>query len=206
MTVHGFNERLAFSHSYDNAPWWREAYQMAFGPRFRDMASVRQDGWAQRAGIDRQVYLTDGTVLKIDEKVRSKEYPDILLEKWSDRDRRVPGWIQKDLSCDYIAYAFVGSKRCYLLPFLLLQRAWRIHGEQWRSNFGVVPAQNVGYVTESVPVPINVLIAAIAGAMTVVCGVALPDRASARYQCARCGWSTNDVDELAQHESDPCEP
>jgi hypothetical protein len=37
--------------------------------------------------------------------------PDFLLEYWSDYERRSPGWIEKDLACDFIAYAFVPSRR-----------------------------------------------------------------------------------------------
>jgi hypothetical protein len=63
--------------------------------------------------------------------VCGQHWPDILLEQWSDEARRVPGWVQKPLACDFIAYAFAPSRRCYLLPVALLQRAWRLNGREW---------------------------------------------------------------------------
>ena len=58
------------------------------------------------------------TDLYRDEKVRAEDWPDILLEQWSDEDRRAPGWVQKPLACDYIAYSFAPSGVCYLLPVM----------------------------------------------------------------------------------------
>lgn len=161
-----FRTDLAFSHSQSDQPWWGEVYRNAF-PTMSTMADVRADGWAQRGGIDRQVILRDGTVIKVDEKVRRTSYDDILLERWADRDRKVPGWVQKPLTCDFIAYAFATTGVCYLLPFQLLRRAWRQHGPDWIASYPPVLAENPSYVTESVPVPTMVLLDAIAGAMVV---------------------------------------
>jgi hypothetical protein len=151
------------------------------------MRCVRDDGWAQRGGIDRLVDLADGTTLKVDEKVRDCAYPDIALERWSNRARRTPGWVQKKLTCDYIAYAFVPTQRCYLLPFQTLRRAWRQHGARWialaeadlhypspeahrhrgQDGFSTVWADNGSYWTESIAVPIPALLDALTDAMVV---------------------------------------
>lgn len=101
--IHSFAESLALSHAHDDSPWWAEVYSVAF-PGFAGMVSVRNDGWAQRGGIDRVITLKSGRVVTVDEKVRSQSYGDILLERWSARERKAEGWIQKDLACDYIAY------------------------------------------------------------------------------------------------------
>ncbi|WP_273845440.1 hypothetical protein [Rubrobacter calidifluminis] len=164
--VHDFEESLKRSHAYEDAPWWREVYERAFH-NLQEMVSVRQDGWAQRAGIDRRLILADGTVLSVDEKVRERDYPDFCLEYWSDRKRQIPGWVAKDLTCDYIAYAFVPSRTCYLLPFQLLRRAWREHHRRWVGTYRKVEALNRGYVTVSVAVPIEVVLEAISDAMAV---------------------------------------
>lgn len=173
MTIHNFSSSLAKSHEMESAPWWEPVYRQAF-PNFAVMHSVRNDGWAQRGGIDRVVTLKSGKTVAIDEKVRAGNWPDILLERWSDRGRQVPGWIQKDLACDFIAYAFIPSETCYLLPFLSLRKAWIDHGREWidaaeasRDGFKKVLARNNGYVTESVAVPTNVLLGAITESMTV---------------------------------------
>jgi len=164
--IHNFQRSLALSASQSDAPWWEATYRKAF-PGFQTMANVRQDGWAQRGGIDRVVVLKSGKTITVDEKVRDKDWPDILLERWSDRQKKTPGWVQKDLACDYIAYAFIPSQTCHLLPFLQLRRAWLDNGERWIAQYQPVLAQNETWVTESIPVPVPELLGALMGAMTV---------------------------------------
>ena len=143
-----------------------DIYRRAF-PTLVSAACVREDGWAQRAGIDRVLTLACGRVYTVDEKVRTNDWPDILLEQWSDEERRSAGWIQKPLGCDFIAYAFAPSRRCYLLPVALLHRAWRLNGRSWIEAYGQRRARNLGYVSTSVPVPIAVLQRAMIEAMFV---------------------------------------
>lgn len=107
-----------------------DIYRRAF-PKLASAVAVRDDGWAQRGGIDRVLTLECGRTFAVDEKVRTSEWPDILLERWSDKERRIPGWVQKPLACDFIAYAFAPSGVVYLLPVQLLQRAWRLNGKEW---------------------------------------------------------------------------
>ena len=173
MTVHDFQTSLARSKAYEDAPWWGEVYRRAF-PDLQASVSVRNDGWAQRGGIDRVLTLGSGRTVTVDEKVREKDWGDFALERWSDRERRVPGWIQKPLACDFIAYAFVPSQTCYLLPFLSLKRAWTLHGRHWIENaeaerFGykIAVAPNRTYSTECVCVPRDDLFTALTDAMSV---------------------------------------
>jgi hypothetical protein len=164
--VHDFGSSLALSESFSDAPWWLEIYRKAF-PTMISAVSVRNGGWAQRGGIDRVITLACGRVFTVDEKVRTADWPDILLEQWSDEERRSPGWVQKPLPCDFIAYAFAPSRRCYLLPVAPLQRAWRQNGRSWVRDFGQRRALNPGYATASVPVPIEALMPAISQAMLI---------------------------------------
>lgn len=164
--VHDFHASLALSQRYSDATWWLDLYHMAF-PTLISAVSVRDDGWAQRGGIDRVLTLACGRTYTVDEKVRTSEWPDILLEEWSDEERKSPGWILKPLACDFIAYAFAPSRRCYLLPVAPLQRAWRLNGEGWAEAFGYRRARNPGYMTACVPVPIPVLMREIMRAMVV---------------------------------------
>lgn len=169
-TVHDFNKSLKFSHDQADAPFWLEVYREAF-PTLASAVSVRDDGWAQRGGIDRVLTLCGGRTITVDEKIRKKDWPDILLEYWSDRDRKKPGWVNKDLACDFIAYAFLPSQTCYLLPTLTLRRAWLLNGRDWIKQYQPpVEAQNKGYVTVSVAVPRDVLLAALTDAMRVTWG------------------------------------
>lgn len=164
--IHNFRRSLKKSHGYADAPWWLDVYREAF-PDLEAAVNVRQDGWAQRGGIDRVLTLSCGKTLNVDEKVREEDWPDILLEYWSNADRRVPGWVAKDLACDFIAYAFVPSSTCYLLPFLTLRRAWRQHCKAWVRQYKRIEAKNEGYVTVSVAVPTCVLLHALQDAMKI---------------------------------------
>ena len=123
MTIHTFQDSLAKSHEQESAPWWREIYEAAF-PNFASMVSVRQDGWAQRGGIDRVVTLKSGRVVTIDEKVRSESYADILLERWSDNDRKTP-------HVDERTFPFLSSKTS--IEFLRLLTANR-HAPCYRAS------------------------------------------------------------------------
>jgi hypothetical protein len=60
----------------------------------------------------------------------------VLLEQWSDEDRRSPGWAQRPLVCQFNAHAFAPFRRCYLLPGTPLQRAWRMCGRRWLDRYG----------------------------------------------------------------------
>jgi hypothetical protein len=163
--MNDFGDDLAWSHAQSDQPWWEEVYRAAF-PEFIGMQAIPQDGWAQRGGIDRLVTLRCGTVLRIDEKARRQVWPDILLEFWSDEERRIPGWIAKGLACDFLAYAFVPIRTCYLLPFQTLRRAWYEHRYDWIKQYGTKRASNARYTTASVAVPTQVLLDSLADAMT----------------------------------------
>lgn len=76
MSVHDFNDQLAYSHSQADRSYWQEVYRQAF-PDMRRTLDLRHDGWHQRAGRDRMVILSSGRTIFIDEKVRSKSYPDL---------------------------------------------------------------------------------------------------------------------------------
>jgi hypothetical protein len=171
--VHDFRASLALSAAQADAPWWEIVYRQAF-PDFATMVCVRKDGWAQRGGIDRVITLCSGRTVTVDEKVRDKDWGDILWEYLSDRDRNIEGWCAKDLACDYIAYAFIPSQKCYLLPALQLRKAWLENNLEWiaaanagRHGYRIVDANNGRYVTRSVAVPLKESMRAIRDALCV---------------------------------------
>lgn len=164
--THNFRDSLTYSEGFADAPWWWDVYSQAF-PNIENTICVRRDGWAQRGGIDRLIVLADGTTIKIDEKVRSRDWPDFCLEYWSNYQRQIPGWAVKELTCDYIAYAFVPSQTCYLLPFQLLRRACIDNRQEWGANYSAIKAENDGYTTASLAVPIAVVLDAIRDCMVI---------------------------------------
>lgn len=154
-------------------PFWQECYASAF-PTMIAMHDHRQDGIHQRQGIDRSIILKNGKTIWIDEKVRfrnkltGKVYADIAVEEWSDERAQSPGWVKKQLFCDYIAYAIAPLGKCYLLPVVQLQTAWLVNGENWKqAHKPPVRAQNNGWMTISWAIPVPVLFKAIGDCLRV---------------------------------------
>lgn len=164
-----FRSDLDYSLAASTETFWEAVYRKAF----INMLACEQvsDLDQQKRGIDRIIYLANGHTLTIDEKKREREYQDILLEYTSNHERNTPGWIEKDLAIDYLAYGFMQSRRCYLFPWPMLRRAWLRFGSEWRKKYRpVVAATWVGgnsYHTISVPVPIAVLQRAITTATVI---------------------------------------
>lgn len=163
--MHDFAASLRMSQEQADAPWWEEVYRAAF-PTFASMTYVG-DCPAQRDGVDRLITTASAHVYKIDEKVRAKDWPDFFLEFWSVFEQRKQGWIASDLAADFIAYAFIPSRRCYLLPFPSLRLAWKEHRTGWVEIYGERRVPNRGYTTIGVPVPIPVVLDAIRDAFLV---------------------------------------
>lgn len=153
---HNFIERLSFSERASDESFWLSVYRKAF-PGMVNHMPCPGDNETQRAGIDRLILLNNGRVLRIDEKKREKVYPDILLEYISVDTTGAPGWIEKNLAIDYLAYAFMPTQRVYLLDWLTLRRAWVANRDNWKRTYRRISAQNIGYKTWSVAVPIVVL-------------------------------------------------
>lgn len=187
-TVHDFRDSLKKSHSAESLPLWEECYRKAFDPYFGSMHNCRKDGDWQRTGIDRIVFLENGETVRIDEKIRWKNYGDICLEYLSSRQHKTPGWVCKMLRADYIAYAIAPLGKCYMLPVIPLQQAWKRCGEKWlelgnkRTNgYFICPSQNRGYTTMNVAVPVNELFSEIGKALRVgFCPV--PEKVCVKYR------------------------
>jgi hypothetical protein len=154
--VHNFAEQLAFSEKASEEPFWDAVYRKAF-PNLVNHMLASGDVKSQRMGVDRVLFLANGKTLYIDEKKRRDTYTDILLEYMSVDNKGTPGWIEKDLAIDYLAYAFMPLQRVYLFPWPLLRRAWLQFKPRWLSKYQIPPAKNNGYNTLSVAVPIEEL-------------------------------------------------
>lgn len=164
-----FHQDNFYSLASSAEPFWAAVYRKAF----HNLVSCETctDLTKQRQGIDRILRLSNGHTLQIDEKKRAMEYTDILLEYTSNLERNTPGWIEKDLTIDYLAYGFMQSRRCYLFPWAMLQRAWKRYGESWKLRYRPVVAKtkvgNATYQTISVAVPIVILQKAVTTASVI---------------------------------------
>ena len=160
---HEFYESLAQSLKDSNADFIDDAYRKAF-PEISDIKIV-DDKFLQKRGIDKVLFLGEKQVF-VDEKIRrcKKDYPDILLEEYSNLERGIPGWLGRGKYTDYIAYIKFPQKKMYLLPFLLLQLAWKRNYAEWKKEYGIRSAINTDratgkflYTTTNIPIPIDVL-------------------------------------------------
>lgn len=171
--VHDFKERLKFSEEASHEGFWRAVYSKAF-PTMISMQMCQGACQGQQLGIDRIIQLQSGKTLRVDEKKRESEYADILLEYLSVDTTGAPGWIEKPLLIDYLAYAFMPTQRCYIFPWELLRRAWLHFKPNWHSwakqrisGFQYVIADNGSYKTHSIAVPHAVLTKAIKDSMVI---------------------------------------
>jgi hypothetical protein len=151
---------LSYSENPQFEHLWEKVYCQIF-PGFLSMSRCIGDGELQRLGIDRTIVLSTGKAIYLDEKIRRKNYPDIFLEYISNHKKKSPGWIEKPLFCDFIAYLFVTAERCYLFPAIQMQIAWIRNKEKWLQQYGIKEAKNEHYITLGCPIPINVLYSAI---------------------------------------------
>lgn len=104
----------------------------------------RGDSPEQRTGEDFELSSPCGKVpykWTLDFKARfpleSGDVPsDILIEEYSCVERSTPGWITKELTCDFILYIILGRGRAFLMPTKTIQRKWREHGDKWKREHG----------------------------------------------------------------------
>lgn len=180
--LNDFHTDLAFSTDERWIPWWHGVYMHAFKD-FKDMEGITALK-EQRLGIDRILILSTGKQISVDEKLRRQFYDDILIEVWSSKEHNRPGWIQKGLYCDYLAYGFPGCGKAYVFPFQQLQRCFFANQDRWISQYKEVKAKNFGYTTVSIAIPTSILQKAVIDSMFI--NVA-PDQ-SRRYEyiCRHC--------------------
>lgn len=169
-----FKDDLAFSESLKDEPLWDRVYREAFPDLINHMPCQGKCD-AQYKGIDRMIVLSSGQELRIDEKKRRQNFADIALEfknVYPDGSEK-PGWMDKNLTIDYLAYAFMpeddSKKVVYLLDWRMLKRVWFYYRAKWLSKYFIAKAANprkgpLKYTTHSVCVPIEVLLQKVSAA------------------------------------------
>ena len=146
MNQHEFRADLETSHALESAQFWNEVYSSLF-PGMVTFVRHSQDGAHQRLGVDTTVVMSNSRTFTVDEKIRRQDYPDILVEEWSDRDRQTLGWIVKPLLCDYVLYVNMPGGKAHLLPTLQLQSAWERTSPLWKATRRPVEAYNCDPIT-----------------------------------------------------------
>jgi hypothetical protein len=165
LKINDFEKDLKFSEEAGCENFWQSIYQKSFPDMISAFPTLGKCQ-GQMLGIDRVIQLKSGKTIYIDEKKRREVWGDISLEyKSNSNSDKNNGWMNKDLLIDYLAYAFMPIKTVYLFNWLLLRKVWLDNGAEWmqkaknkKNGFRIVPAQNYGYTTLSIAVPIPILL------------------------------------------------
>lgn len=120
----------------------------------------------QKLGIDKIIHFESGNKFTIDEKKRREKYYDIALEYKHvyDNGNVAKGWVYK-ATCDYIVYAIMPLNKVYLLPTMLLKRAWHKYYKEWCNKYIRKYSPNPGYKSWNVFIPTEILLNAISQEM-----------------------------------------
>lgn len=155
-----FDDDLAYSNSPEVEAFWDRVYRKSF-PTMVWHTPNMNNNTAQRLGVDRQIYLGCNKFLTIDEKIDSHPAVNFFLEFVSVDGSQAPGWIEKDLAVDFVAYGFIKSGEYFLLPWPALQQAWRANAAEWRKTYKTHQIANRSYKTIGIAVPIKVVLQAV---------------------------------------------
>ena len=157
--LHDYTRSEKDSNSPIALKFWVSVYNLAYSG-INHIEKI-DDEVRQKQGQDKIIHLNDNTQIRIEEKIRWEDYDDFALEYLSSFEHSTPGWMEKNLITDYLAYGFYPSGRAYLIPWQELKKAWEIHKHHWKKQYFNPPAINkVGasfYTTMSVAVPIKVI-------------------------------------------------
>ncbi|MBU1692898.1 MAG: hypothetical protein KKC51_02930 [Verrucomicrobia bacterium] len=166
-----FQSCVAVGDSWKDRPWLVDKLK-AFFPDFGSMLVIpfrHESEWAQKGGADVLITLNSSKTVFVDVKLRTYSYEDIGLEYISNSKTGAPGWIEKSLLTDYLAYAFAPTKTLYMFPFLQLQKAWLQNKDKWIERYGCVVGNTCSdggtYQSLLCPVPVEVLKLAIGASL-----------------------------------------
>jgi hypothetical protein len=154
MKLNDFDTDLEYSLSESENEMFDRFYYRVF-PALEKIEVV-DDLERQLQGIDKVLHFRNGKAVLIDEKKRRTDYGDIIIEIWSNTEKKKAGWVFKPMT-DYVVYAVMPSKKCYLLPSLLL-KIWVKRNWNNLSDYKKVVAKNTGYTTTSYAVPTQKLL------------------------------------------------
>jgi len=162
MKVNDFNADLQYSLDQKECEMLDAFYCREFPNICR--IELIEDLERQRRGMDKILHFNSGYQISLDEKKRRKDYGDILLETWSQYENDRRGWLYS-AQCDYIVYAIMPTQTVYLLPVLLLKKAWHNKRDAWLGAYEEVQSHNKNYTTINIAIPIKVLMEAIQAEM-----------------------------------------
>jgi hypothetical protein len=158
LKINDFNEDLKYANDKTDS-YLIDSFYFSKFPELKNIEFVK-DKETQLKGIDKILTFENGKQITIDEKKRRADYGDILLEIWKHRELKKLGWLLT-CQCDYISYIIMPTTKIYLLPSLLLKCAWESNKEVWKRRYNMKYSLNMGYTTQNIAIPVNILLEAI---------------------------------------------
>jgi len=157
MNYKDFNIDLEYSLEEQDNEIFDNFYHRVF-PKLQNIVFVKSKE-LQLKGYDKILTFENGKEIFIDEKKRRNDWKDILLEIWSNYEAKKKGWFITS-EADYIVYAFMQSKKVYLLP-LLIMRVWAKKHWNYFCMFSTISSKNKYYTTISKAIPTEILLEGI---------------------------------------------
>lgn len=160
VKVNDYITDIEFANNPDLVLVLNEYYKASFKNLIRVVRTT--DKQEQYDGIDVKLFFSDcKDPTFIDEKIRRKDYGDILLEEYSNWQDKTPGWLEKRKRTHFLNFVWVFDNKCLLLPYQLVRQAYLTHKTKWLEQFKRKFADNGSYQTSNIPVPIRELYDAI---------------------------------------------
>lgn len=127
-----FDERLSFS--IKDIEEINVIYKREFGHDIKIKRFLPLE--REKNGVDLEITLPNGEIKTCQEKKRSKNYQDILIEYCSQFNQNTqtctkPGWIY-EISADYLVYLFP-NKTAKFYPVIYLKNAWVKNNTKWKA-------------------------------------------------------------------------
>lgn len=130
-----------------------------------DKETKKEDKKKQKQGVDKTIFLKDGTSILVEEKFREPKYwpnrlTDILLEYISIDTKDIPGWVYTSKS-DYLVVLYkhpleLNESEIYVLPFKAIRKWVKTNNEQFMACKDIV-ATNTNWRTISKEVPLEMI-------------------------------------------------
>lgn len=178
----GFQERLAASTTAEGDERVSEILMGYFGapPDFSLTFAPRETPFSHDCEV-----VAWGESFTFEDKRRSRDYGDELLEDVSSTASGRAGWTWRAGEADYVLHLY--PQRWEILPGPALEQAWRTNRDDWVAAYGHKRARNRRYDTLSVPVPTSTLRAALAEAGAPPCPHCGRPVGRFRSVCNGCG-------------------
>lgn len=158
-----FNKSLINADSTEVTEFLEDFYKKYFPNIAVYAKAFSTRNHSQLMGIDTVIFLTNLKTITIDEKIRYDVYDDYAIEVIKNNNTKQKGWMEEDMSLDYLNYVQFPIRRATMFNWPTLRRTYILNKEKWFKEYGLVPASNYingrfVYDTMNLIVPKNVLL------------------------------------------------